>query len=170
MFDFSFGELAVIGAVSLVVLGPEKLPVVARNVGQWLGKAQRYVNDVKADIQREGELAELRKFQEQVQQSAREIEGSMKQSLQTVQEQLAPPTFDEPPASLSLPDDMHAIAPPPQLPGSALRRQPAFPSLDDLARELAQLRASLGQPASRSRYVPRARSVRARATSRGFRR
>ncbi|MCA3149124.1 MAG: twin-arginine translocase subunit TatB, partial [Burkholderiales bacterium] len=71
MFDFSLGEMAVIGAVALVVLGPEKLPRVARAVGQWVGKAQRYVNDVKSDLNREMELSELRKLQEQVQDSAR---------------------------------------------------------------------------------------------------
>ena len=65
MFDFSFGELAVIGAVALVVLGPERLPKVARTVGEWAGKAQRYVSQVKADINREMEVAELKKLQEQ---------------------------------------------------------------------------------------------------------
>ena len=64
MFDFSFGEIAVIGAVALVVLGPERLPKVARTVGDWVGKAQRYVNQVKGDINREMELAELKKLQE----------------------------------------------------------------------------------------------------------
>jgi sec-independent protein translocase protein TatB len=59
MLDFSFGELAVIGAVALVVLGPERLPKVARTVGDWVGKAQRYVNQVKTDINREMELSEL---------------------------------------------------------------------------------------------------------------
>ena len=62
MFDFSFGELALIGAIALVVLGPERLPRVARTVGDWLGKAQRYVSQVKADIHREMELAELKKL------------------------------------------------------------------------------------------------------------
>ena len=57
MFDISFGELAVIGVVALVVIGPEKLPKVARTVGALVGRAQRYVHDVKADIQREVNLA-----------------------------------------------------------------------------------------------------------------
>jgi len=65
MFDLSFGELAVIGTVALVVLGPERLPKVARTVGDWVGKAQRYVNQVKSDINREMELAELKKLQEE---------------------------------------------------------------------------------------------------------
>ena len=65
MFDFSFGELALIGTVALVVLGPERLPKVARTVGEWVGKAQRYVSQVKSDINREIELAELKKLQEE---------------------------------------------------------------------------------------------------------
>jgi sec-independent protein translocase protein TatB len=89
MFDFSLGEMAVIGAVALVVLGPEKLPRVARAVGQWVGKAQRYVNDVKSDLNREMELSELRKLQEEVQDSAREIEHSMQGSLDTAQTHLS---------------------------------------------------------------------------------
>jgi sec-independent protein translocase protein TatB len=64
MFDFSFGELALIGTVALVVLGPERLPKVARTVGEWVGKAQRYVSQVKSDINREMELTELKKLQE----------------------------------------------------------------------------------------------------------
>lgn len=62
MFDFGFSELMVIGAVALVVLGPERLPTVARTAGEWLGKAQRLVQQVKSDIEREAELSELKKF------------------------------------------------------------------------------------------------------------
>lgn len=88
MFDFSFGELAIIGAVALVVLGPEKLPKVARTAGQWMSKAQRYVNDVKADIQRETELAELKKLQQQVQASAQELEQSMQSNLHSIESEV----------------------------------------------------------------------------------
>ena len=77
MFDFSFGELAVIGAVALVVLGPERLPKVARTVGEWAGKAQRYVSQVKADINREMEVAELKKLQEQARGIAHEFESAV---------------------------------------------------------------------------------------------
>ena len=76
MFDFSFGELAVIGAVALVVLGPER-PRVARTVGEWAGKAQRYVAQVKADINREVELADLKKLQDEARDVARDrIDGA----------------------------------------------------------------------------------------------
>jgi sec-independent protein translocase protein TatB len=77
MFDIGFSELLVIGVVALIVLGPERLPKVARTVGQWLGKAQRYVNDVKADIAREGELAELKKLKGEVESAAREMQTDM---------------------------------------------------------------------------------------------
>ena len=61
MFDFSVWELVVIGGVALVVIGPERLPRVARTAGHLLGRFQRYVADVKSDINREIELAELKK-------------------------------------------------------------------------------------------------------------
>lgn len=53
MFDFGFSELVVCGIVGLVVLGPERLPVVAKTAGQWIGKAQRFVQQMKDDINRE---------------------------------------------------------------------------------------------------------------------
>ena len=81
MFDFSFSELALIGAVALVVLGPERLPKVARTVGEWAGKAQRYVAQVKADINREMEVAELKKLQEQARDMARSIETSVQEGV-----------------------------------------------------------------------------------------
>jgi sec-independent protein translocase protein TatB len=52
MFDIGLSKMALIGAVALVVIGPEKLPRVARTVGTLLGKAQRYVSDVKAEVNR----------------------------------------------------------------------------------------------------------------------
>ena len=61
MFDIGFSEMIVIAVIALIVLGPEKLPRVARTAGHLLGRMQRYVNDVKADINREIELDELRK-------------------------------------------------------------------------------------------------------------
>ena len=61
MIDLGISKLALIGAVALVVIGPEKLPRVARTVGTLLGKAQRYVADVKAEVSRSMELEELKK-------------------------------------------------------------------------------------------------------------
>ncbi|ARP93056.1 Sec-independent protein translocase protein TatB [Bordetella genomosp. 13] len=80
MFDVSFTELLIIGVVALVVLGPERLPKVARTVGHLLGRAQRYVSDVKSDIQREIELEELRKFKENMDTAASEMQTSLRET------------------------------------------------------------------------------------------
>src|SRR4051794_38091628 len=77
MFDVGFSEIVVIAVVALIVIGPERLPRVARTLGHMFGRMQRYVNDVKADINREIELDELRKLQQQVQTAARDIEQSV---------------------------------------------------------------------------------------------
>lgn len=78
MFDFGFSELVVIAVVALIVVGPERLPKVARTAGHLLGRLQRYVSDVKSDIQREMQLDELKALQQQVEQQARELESSMR--------------------------------------------------------------------------------------------
>lgn len=80
MFDVSFTELLIIGVVALVVLGPERLPKVARTVGHLLGRAQRYVSDVKSDIQREIELEELRKFKQNMDEAASEMQTSLRET------------------------------------------------------------------------------------------
>lgn len=81
MFDFGFSEMVIVAVVGLIVLGPERLPKVARQAGQWLGKLQRYVADVKSDINRQMELDELRKLQTEVTGAARDLEGSLQSSL-----------------------------------------------------------------------------------------
>jgi sec-independent protein translocase protein TatB len=88
VFDFSVWELVVIGGVALVVIGPERLPRVARTAGHLLGRFQRYVSDVKADINREIELAELKKLQTTVQDAARDIEQSVKNGMSEAEKQL----------------------------------------------------------------------------------
>ena len=77
MLDISFSEIAVIGAVALVVLGPERLPKVARTAGHLFGRLQRYVNGVKADIAREMEASELSSIKQEVQNAARAFEKSV---------------------------------------------------------------------------------------------
>jgi sec-independent protein translocase protein TatB len=77
MIDIGFSEIVVIAVVALIVIGPEKLPKTARTLGHLFGRLQRYVSDVKADINRELELDELRKLQQQVQTAARDLETSM---------------------------------------------------------------------------------------------
>ena len=77
MIDFGFDKIALIGAVALVVIGPEKLPRVARTVGTLLGKAQRYVADVKAEVNRSIELEELKKMKTEFEDAARNVERSV---------------------------------------------------------------------------------------------
>lgn len=81
MIDFGFDKLALIGAVALIVIGPEKLPRVARTVGHLLGKAQRYVADVKAEVNRSIELEELQKMKSQFETAAREVHESAHREL-----------------------------------------------------------------------------------------
>jgi sec-independent protein translocase protein TatB len=88
MFDVGFSELLVIAIVALVVIGPERLPKVARTAGHLLGRLQRYVNDVKSDINREMQLDELKKLQADVQESARSIERSVSSEMQSAQQSL----------------------------------------------------------------------------------
>jgi len=78
MLDFSLGELMMISVVALVVLGPERLPRVARTFGEWLGKAQRYVSQFRNDIQREIELSDLKRIQEEARKAAQSIDATMR--------------------------------------------------------------------------------------------
>ena len=86
MFDIGFSELIVIAIVALVVIGPERLPKVARTAGLLLGRLQRYVNDVKSDISREMQLEELKKIQADIQDSARSFERSISTEIQSVEQ------------------------------------------------------------------------------------
>ena len=88
MFDIGFSELLVIGVVALIVIGPERLPRVARTIGHLMGRMQRYVADVKADIDREVELEELRKMRDSVQQAATNIETSVQSELNKAETEL----------------------------------------------------------------------------------
>ena len=86
MFDIGFSELIVIAIVALVVIGPERLPRVARTAGLLFGRMQRYVNDVKADISREIQLDELKRLQADMQASARDFERSVTEGMQSVEQ------------------------------------------------------------------------------------
>ncbi|MCL2874931.1 MAG: Sec-independent protein translocase protein TatB [Betaproteobacteria bacterium] len=93
MFDLGFSELIVIAIVLLIVVGPERLPGVARTAGHLLGRMQRYISDVKADIRREMQIDELKKLQEQ----ARTLEQSLREEVGKVQSDVQ--------EALSLPDE-----------------------------------------------------------------
>jgi sec-independent protein translocase protein TatB len=88
MFDIGFSELMVIGVVALIVIGPEKLPRMARTVGHLAGRLQRYVSDVKADINREIELDELRKMRDSMQQAASNFESTVQTEMNKTQSEL----------------------------------------------------------------------------------
>lgn len=88
MFDIGFTELMIIGVIALVVIGPERLPRVARTVGHLLGRLQRYVGDVKSDVQREMQLEDLKDLQREVTDSARELENSIRQEAGALKEDL----------------------------------------------------------------------------------
>ena len=77
MFDIGFSELLVIGVVALIVIGPQKLPRVARTVGHLAGRLQRYVTEVKADINREIELEELRKMRDSMEKAASDMQSTV---------------------------------------------------------------------------------------------
>jgi sec-independent protein translocase protein TatB len=88
MFDIGFSELLVIAVVALIVIGPERLPRVARTLGHLFGRMQRYVNDVKADISREMELDELKKMQASMEDTARSFQDSVNQSVNETEKEM----------------------------------------------------------------------------------
>ena len=82
MFDIAFSEIVVIGVVALVVIGPEKLPQVARTLGLIAGKLQRYVATVKNEIDREMQLDSLRKLEQETRQTILNTQSHLSESLQ----------------------------------------------------------------------------------------
>lgn len=88
MFDLGFSEMLVIALVALVVIGPERLPKVARTIGTMLGRMQRYVNDVKAEVEREMRLEELQKLRTSVEEQARSIEQGVRGEMRETEQSL----------------------------------------------------------------------------------
>ncbi|MEW6706846.1 MAG: Sec-independent protein translocase protein TatB [Pseudomonadota bacterium] len=107
MIDLGIDKLALIGAVALIVIGPEKLPRVARTVGHMIGRAQRYVAEVKAEVNRSMELEELKKMKTQFEDAARDVESSVNQELHAATSELED-TWNE-----AQSDEQHSLAPPP---------------------------------------------------------
>ena len=113
MIDFGFDKLALIGAVALVVIGPERLPRVARTVGHLLGKAQRYVSDVKAEVNRSMELDELKKMKDTMESAARDVENSVQTSASDFEKSwaettaLASDSSADAPGMISFPEYKH---------------------------------------------------------------
>jgi sec-independent protein translocase protein TatB len=169
MFDFSIGEIGVIGVVALIVLGPERMPKVARTVGEWIGKAQRYVNEVKSDISREMELAELKKLQEEAKAAAQTLQSSvqgLQSDLNRAASELGNPLTGDTPAPAQDSDAFEQAGDHWHSHTFAKRYKPG-PSIDDLAEEVARLKRELALPeahnsGSRRKYAPRARVNRPR--------
>ena len=88
MIDLGIEKMMVIGAVALIVIGPEKLPRVARTIGTLMGKAQRYVADVKAEVNRSIELEELKKMKQEVETAARDVETSIHSGVRDIEREL----------------------------------------------------------------------------------
>ncbi|MGD8787965.1 MAG: Sec-independent protein translocase protein TatB [Burkholderiales bacterium] len=88
MFNFGISELMIIAVVGLIVIGPERLPRVARTLGHLIGRMQRYVSDIKADINREVELDELRQLQSTMKDAAEEIEKSVSKQVNYVEDEV----------------------------------------------------------------------------------
>jgi sec-independent protein translocase protein TatB len=88
MIDLGIEKMMVIGAVALIVIGPEKLPRVARTVGTLIGKAQKYVADVKAEVNRSIELEELKKMKQDVETAARDVETSIHGGVRDIEREL----------------------------------------------------------------------------------
>jgi sec-independent protein translocase protein TatB len=89
MIDFGIDKLALIGAVALIVIGPERLPKVARTVGVLLGKAQRYVAQVQSEVNRSIELEELKKMKSGIEDAARNVEQEVSTQWQDTTEALS---------------------------------------------------------------------------------
>ena len=85
MFDIAFTEMVVMAVIALIIVGPERLPKLARQVGQWAGKLQRYVNDVKSDLNKQMELEELRNIKSEVTSAARGLEETVRSTVQSTQ-------------------------------------------------------------------------------------
>ncbi|MBY0445070.1 MAG: Sec-independent protein translocase protein TatB [Burkholderiales bacterium] len=96
MFDVSFGELMIISAVALVVVGPEKLPKVARMAGSLLGRAQRFVSTVKSDLDKEFQLAELAKVEAEIRAEALTLSQTIHQPLEEAAAALSEPAENQP--------------------------------------------------------------------------
>ena len=113
MIDFGFDKIALIGAVALIVIGPEKLPRVARTVGHFIGKAQRYVADVKAEVNRSIELEELQKVKSQFEGAARDVEQAVHREMSTATGELERSWSSSPGQTRAAVDEASAVALPP---------------------------------------------------------
>lgn len=160
---FDFGELLVIGVVALIVLPPERLPQAARTLGQWIGKLQHYVGQMRVEFDREFHLADLRRLGEEAQASARSVETELRSVASGVESEVGKVAQD---TMVALGDNSWTSGGPAPLPTHFPRRYKPRPSIDDLTQEMERLKRQLALPdagsASRRKWAPRARINRVR--------
>jgi sec-independent protein translocase protein TatB len=158
MLDFS--EILIIGGVSLVVLGPERLPKVARTVGSWVGRAQSYVSQMRGEFDREFHLSELRAMGEEARRSARDLESAVRVAVGDMQGEVNAAA-----RAATGADGGWSSGPGEQ--AVFTRRYRPRANIDDVTAEIERLRRELGLSASgvgspRRRLAPRARVSRVR--------
>ena len=136
MFDIAFSEIVIIAVAALIVIGPERLPKTAKTLGLLFGRLQRYVADVKADINRELQLEELRKLQSDVQSAAKDIESTvanaareLESGSRKLESELNAVPESPPPADVPAPTATEGTAPRP----AAAPEAPAAPPTDGAA-------------------------------------
>lgn len=130
MFDFSFFELVVIGAVALIVIGPERMPKVARTLGLLFGRAQRYVSEVKADIGNQLKLEELRKIEADLRAKASTAEHVIIEEAQHVEQEFRGVAEQVTPAAIPQEDAAAEKPGKPQPPRSSETPAAASPQLE----------------------------------------
>ena len=136
MFDISFAEILIIAVVALIVIGPQRLPKLARTLGYLFGRAQRYANDVRSGIRHEMELEELKKLKTSMQEITHSFDNTVRQEINQLQEITATPV-----TTVSVPPLEIVAETKPVVESHAAEVEPAFrlePGLDDAPRELKQ--------------------------------
>ncbi len=136
MFDISFAEILIIAVVALIVIGPQRLPKVARTLGHLFGRAQRYAHDVKNDIRHEMELEELKKLKTSMQEAAHSFNNTVRQEINQFQEITETKT---PVAATPIPPAEPVTEIRPLTESPATQVEPALqpePEPDDMARKL----------------------------------
>jgi sec-independent protein translocase protein TatB len=163
MFDIGVSELFVIGVVALIVIGPERLPRVAKTVGHLFGRMQRYVSDVKADINREIELDELRKLKATMQDAAQSFEQSVSNQVNFIESEVKQAGAELEKQAQDAVAPMKGIQLMPPAPGTATESTatgpgeqapaPAEPGASDPAQPDSQLELGLDKPSRESRHA-----------------
>ena len=100
MFDISFAEILIIAIMALIVVGPQRLPKVARTLGYLFGRAQRYADNIKSDIRHEMELEELKKLKNSMQEATHTFDDTIRQEINQLQETRKTPAVSVPPRAI----------------------------------------------------------------------